>query len=308
MENFNFDAVLDTVKNVQVYPAKKRVELNDKATEIIFSMTRETYQKVLELNAEITLTEKKSKKRGNISSSFHIQNESGYSNFIPLYAFDRAVLSVCVSNWLEGNYYITPGIIYRGLTGKVNDKIDRHINKQQLAAILQSIDKLMVTTYDPQYVEAYKKLGYIKDGEEVEITKSAVLPCYRVKITINGQESHAIFFDRESPLLISAKLKKQLLTYDAELLDVPKQNNTPMVIAVKNYVMHRVQEIKLHKMKATVTFDDVFKKCRIETTKNKQRGREYIEIFFKHLQDKGQIKSFQFNKKRNAFYSVEFTY
>lgn len=309
MENFNFEAVLDTLKNVQIYPAKKRVELNDKATEIIFSMTREMYQKLIELNASVNLHEKKGKKRGDVWSSFQIQNEDGYSNFIPLFAFDRAVLSVCVSNWLEGNRFITPAIIYRGLTGKVNDKIDRHVNKQQLAAILQSVDKLMFTTYDPKLVEAYKKLNYIKDDEEIEITKSAVMPCYRVKAKINGQEVHAIFFDRESPLLISARLKKQLLTYDAELLDVPNQNNTPMIIAIKNYVMHRVQEIKLHKqMRPTLKFEDIFKKCRIAGTKNKQRTREYVEAFFEHLKTKNQIKSFKITKKHNTFYSVEFTH
>ena len=39
-----------------------------------------------------------------------------------------------------------------------------------------------------------------------------------------------------------------MLTYDAELLDIPKQNNSVLNITLKNYAMRRVQEIKLHKL------------------------------------------------------------
>lgn len=120
--NDSLNNVINYIKNVQIYPSKKRVELNDKATKRFFNLTRESYQKLLESNAKATLIEKKNhKKFGNIKSSFSISNENGFSNFIPLDEHDRAVLSVCVSNWLEGNRYITPAIIYRGLTGKVND-------------------------------------------------------------------------------------------------------------------------------------------------------------------------------------------
>ena len=242
--------VLNDIKNVQVYPAKKRVELNDKATKRFFNLTRESYQKLLETKAKATLVEKKNhKKFGTIKSSFSISNEKGFSNFIPLDEHDRAVLSGCVSNWLEGNRYITPAIIYRGLTGKVNDA----------SGNFQSIDRLMFTAYDSQILDTYEKLEYIKleyiDGDDkIVMKKSVVLPCYRVEVTINGQTSDVICFDRKSPFLTQASLKKQMLTYDAELLDVPHQQNTPINIAAKNYVMRRIQEIKLHKMTPTITF------------------------------------------------------
>ena len=72
--------VLNDIKNVQVYPAKKRVELNDKATKRFFNLTRESYQKLLETKAKATLVEKKNhKKFGTIKSSFSISNEKGFS-------------------------------------------------------------------------------------------------------------------------------------------------------------------------------------------------------------------------------------
>ena len=298
--------------NVQVYPAKKRVELNDKATKRFFNLTRESYQKLLESKAKATLIEKKNhKKFGNIKSSFSISNENGFSNFIPLDEHDRAVLSVCVSNWLEGNRYITPAIIYRGLTGKVNDASgNSKPSPVQLKAILQSIDRLMFTAYDPQILDAYEKLEYISGDDKIVIKKSVVLPCYRAEVTVNGQTSDVIYFDRESPFLVQASLKKQMLTYDAELLDVPYQNNSPTIIAAKNYVMRRIQEIKLHKMTPTITFADIFKKCRIENADNKvkQRIRENIIKLFENLKSKNHIKSFEVVKKRNTFYSIKLTY
>lgn len=304
--------VLNDIKNVQIYPSKKRVELNDKATKRFFNLTRESYQKLLETKAKATLVEKKNhKKFGTIKSSFSISNENGFSNFIPLDEHDRAVLSVCVSNWLEGNRYITPAIIYRGLTGKVNDASgNSKPSPVQLRAILQSIDRLMFTAYDPQILEAYEKLEYISGDDKIVMKKSVVLPCYRVEVTINGQTSDVICFDRESPFLLQASLKKQMLTYDAELLDVPNQNNSPTIIAAKNYVMRRIQEIKLHKMTPTITFADIFKKCRIENADNKvkQRVRENIIKLFEHLKSKNHIKSFEVVKKRNAFYSVKLIY
>lgn len=310
--NNSLTNVINEIKNVQIYPAKKRVELNDKATKRFFNLTRESYQKLLESNAKATLVEKKNhKKFGNIKSSFSISNENGFSNFIPLDEHDRAVLSVCVSNWLEGNRYITPAIIYRGLTGKVNDASgNSKPSPVQLRAILQSIDRLMFTAYDPQILDAYEKLEYISGDDKIVIKKSAVLPCYRAEVTINGQTSDVIYFDRESPFLTQASLKKQMLTYDAELLDVPNQNNSPTIIAAKNYVMRRIQEIILHKMTPTITFADIFKKCRIENTSNKTKMdvRKAIEKLFEHLKAKNHIKSFEITKKRNTFYSVKLTY
>ena len=297
-------------KNVQVYPAKKRIEINDKIAKVVFSLPDDNYDKLIEENKSQGVVEVKNhKKFGKVRSSFKLQNSDGYSQKIPPDEFDRAVLSVCVSNWTEGNLYITPAMIYRGLTGKVNKKSDSKPSSDQLAAIIHSIDKLMFTEFDPTVAEVLEQLKYA-NGDEAKIKKSTILPCYRVELTINGQKSDVICFDRESPLYSIAKLKKQLITYDCELLDVPKQQNTPTTIALKNYVMRRVQEIKLHKLTPTLTFNDIFTKCHIENSDNKtkMRAREYVVKFFEHLKSKNVIKNLEVTKKHLAFYSVKFSY
>ena len=299
-----------TAINFQIYPAKKRIEINDKMSKIVFRMNDENYKQLVdEHKTQGVIEVRNHKKFGRITSSFTLQNADGYTDREPLDEFHRAVLSVCIANWLEGNRYITPAIIYRGITGKVNKKSNSKPSKDQLTAIIAAIDKLMFTQFDPNVKEALEQLKYA-NGDEAKITKSALLPCYRAEVTINGQKSDVICFDRRSPLLEISELKKQLITYDAELLDIPNQNNSILNITLKNYVMRRVQEIKLHKLHSTLTFKDIFCKCRIEDAPGeiKRRVREYIKKFFAHLQDKQVIKSFEITKKHNAFYSVKFTY
>lgn len=175
-----------------------------------------------------------------------IQNENGYTQIIELSEFDRAVFGVCISEYLNGNKYTTPAIILRGLTGKVG-KGDAKLSKDQRTAILQSIDKLMFTAFDPNIIDAFEKLNY-DDGSLEKIVKAPVLPSKRVEKTINGQKADVIYFTDESPLLQIAQVKGQILRYDTALLDVPNQNNTPLVIELKNYILRRIVEIKKHKM------------------------------------------------------------
>ncbi len=167
----------------------------------------------------------------------------------------------------------------------------------------------MFTEFDPKIAEAFEQLKYA-NGDEAKIQKSALLPCYRAQVTINGQKSDVICFDRQSPLLNIAELKKQFVTYDADLLDIPKQNNTVLNITLKNYTMRRVQEIKLHKMTPVITFDDIFQKCRLENSSRKKKldARNAIMEFLEYLKSQSEIKNFELTKRGNSFYSVKFFY
>jgi hypothetical protein len=299
------------IENVQVYPSKIRIELNDKATKVLFNIAPEYYAQMIQDNKGHGIIEKKHhKKHGKVRSNFHIFNENGYTVIVELNEFDRAVLSVCISEWQVGNRYITIPMILRGLIGKVGASTGFRVYKDQRTAILQSIDKLMFTAYDPNMIDAFQKLNYDGDGKIEKVTKSAILPCYRVEKTINGQKTDIIYFDRESPLFTIASLKKQILSYNVTLLDVPNQNNTPLVITLKNYSMRRIVEIKHHKMTPTLTLDDIFSKCRIndDQRKVKEHARESLDKFFAHLQSKGEIKSYEWVKKGNKIHSIKFTY
>ncbi len=297
--------IAQEIQNVQIYPSTTRVEPNDKVTKLTFNFNAETYEELITGDGFGVIETKRHKKFGEITSSFKIR--SIYNE--PLTEFDRAVLAVCTSEMCAGNLYTTPNIIYRGLTGKIGE-VAAIPYANQLSAILHSVNKLMGTKYTSKIADAFKILGY-GDGDFV-IKDSMILPAVIVDITVNGQRvENAIYFDRESPLWILADAKSQVIRYDANLLNVPNQQNTPMNIMLKNYVCRRVHEIKLHKqMTPTVTLEDIFRKTRISdaSRKTKMDARNTVKTFFEHLQTRGAVKSFEFVKRGNQIHAVKFTF
>ena len=297
-----------TIENVQIYPSTKRLVPNFKLVKVTQKLPDNQFSKMINGKKGGIIEKKNHKNTGDIVTTYTISNLAGYDNTDPLNVIDYSVLSVCASEFDVGNRHTTAAIILRGLIGKVG-KAHKGIRPRpdQYRAIINSVKKLMFTGIEIDLSVTNEKLNY--DGKK-KIT-SALLPAKIVETSINGQVvEDVIYFLDESPLMEIARSRKQIITYDAEILDVPNQNNTPLVIALKNYIIIRVLEIKLHKMTPTLTLDNIFQNCRIENhdKKTKLRAREYIDDFFKHLQAKDVIKSFEFVKKGNKFYSVKFTF
>ncbi len=312
MTNFA-DSVRDALQNVHFKPTRTRVELNDKATKKYFNLDAETYDFLINKHGTYNIVEKKNhKKHGKVRTPTTLSNADGYSNVKPLNEFDRAVQCAIISEQLAGNRYTTPAIIFRALVGKVGEVgVTPSVNQEK--AILESIDKLMFTRFNADTAKSFEILKY-PNGDEIKLKKSAILPACIVDAKINGQViDNVIFFDRESPLYLIANAKNQIIRYDAKLLDVPNMNNTPMIITIKNYVIRRICEIKLHKQLAkTLTFDDIFQKCRIDKASNKTKfdARNIIFRFLQHLIDHNFIDSFDIVKNKNGkkFYAVTFTF
>ena len=292
---------------IQLYPSKIRVEPNDKATKFLFGMSDVDNDELLN-GATYNVVEKKNlKKVGNIKSPFQLVNSDDCQDINPLNPYDRAVLSVCISEQLAGNPCTTPAIIYRGITGKVNKGHDAKPHPLQRACILASVKKLIGKTFSSDISQLCKYLKY-NDGSPM-IFHSAILPACYIEAYVGGKDVTTIFFDRTSPLYSIADIKNQVLRYDVSLLDVPNQQNTAMNIALKNYTMCRVQETKLHKqLKPILTFDDIFKKCHIinASRKTKLDARNTIEEFFQHLQVNNIIRDFELTKFRQNFHSITF--
>ncbi|MBR0288658.1 MAG: hypothetical protein IJQ82_06745, partial [Selenomonadaceae bacterium] len=136
-------------------------------------------------------------------------------------------------------------------------------------------------------------------------------PANRITATINSRDSIVIQLTDESPLWQVACLKNQFLSFDATLLNVPNQQNTKMNIELKNYVMHRIVEVKAHsQLPHTITFDDLFFKCRLEnaTRKKKLDARNTVTTFLEHLKSEKFIKSFELVKHGISFYSIKFNF
>lgn len=292
-----------------------RIVPNCKLAKVTANHTEKQFGKLLEGNKRGIIEKKNHKKHGAIVTDYYIVNAKGYDDTDPLTFFDYCVLSVCISEMANGNMCTTPAVILRGLTGKTRKNADGVsvnngvVNPDQRDAILHSITKLMGTVIKVDNTKVNEALGY--NGGNPEVVTDTILPCRYVTSLVNGQPvDDTIYFDRQSVIFKFADQRNQIIRYDTELLDVPKQQNTPLNIALKNYVILRVMEIKLHKMTPTITFNDIFKKARIDGKPNylKLRARETVEKFFKYLQSKDVIKSFELIKQGKKFYDVNFTF
>lgn len=302
--------ILPIKKSVKVNPSKIIYIPNDRFAKKLFNLSDDDFHNACQ--EPIKLIEiKNHKKFGKISSPFLIIVDENLSFTLsePLDQFDFDVLIVCISEYHAGNRYITPAIIYRSLTGKIG-RCGTEPSKDQLAAIMQSLEKLMFLKIEITINELCEKADY-NEKKNFHIV-APILPAeYITETIINGKSSTVIHLLEESPIWRIACLKNhQVLSFNAEILDIPRQQNTRLNIMVKFYVLRRVLEIILHNLTSTITFSDVFKNCRIETADNKTklRAREFMLAFFEHLKTKGIIKSFELTKKGNTFYSIKFTY
>ena len=304
------DSVLRTLKNYQIKPARTRVEINDKTVKVIFNIKEASYERSLKGGKTRIIEKRNHPKHGNIYAPYTIRNAEGYDDMKPLTEFERDVLSVCISECCNGTYFITPAIIFRALVGKVGE-VGVVPSKDQKAAIVHAVEKLQKTKFNKIFAEAYDLLNYKTNG--VTIGEDPLLPSKIAPAKINGQPYEVIFFNRESPLFFHANIKNQIVRYDAHLLDVPNMNNTPRIISIKNYIMRRICEIKLHKqLTPALRFDTIFKNCRIDNLdrKSKSNARNIIFRFFEHLKQHGVIDSYEVNKNKmgNVYHSISFTY
>ena len=290
----------------RIRPSRIRVEINDKLAKVIFKLRDEDSNDLLKGERYEIIEKRNLKGHGEILTAFKILNAAGYQVLRPFTMFDRFVLAVCISEWLAGNRYTTVAIIYRALTGKIGT--DAQPSVTQRKSIIESLEILMSRLVDYGAEEVCTVMGY-NNGNPF-YGKGTLLPANYVDFSaVNGDNDTLIFFTDEPPLLKMAQAKKQLISYDAYLLNISGQQNTPMNIAAKNYTMLRIQEISLHKqLTPTITFKDVFKKLRIENAhaEIKRRVREFMVAFFEHLKTEGVVKSFEVVKHGNTFYGIKF--
>lgn len=296
--------------NIQNVPSKIIYFPNDVLAKKLFNLTEDDFKKACQESIDLVEI-KKHKKFGKITSPFKIivDDNAIFTLSEPVDQFDFDVLIICISEYYIGNRYITPAIIYRGLTGKVGT--DAMPSKDQLAVIMHSVEKLMRLQIDISMTDYCQKLN-CNDGHSLRIVANLLPSEYSTETTINGREATIIHLLAESPIWrIACHIKNhQVLSFKADLLNIPHQQNTAMNIKVKHYVLRRILEIISHNLTATITFADVFKNCRLESEPRviKLRVREFMTELFEYFKSKELIKDYTINKRGRAFYSISFTY
>lgn len=279
------------------------VSPNDKLTRTLFNLSADEYFDALQRGISIAVTEIISRGK-KIQTHFKL-NGGGFAALKgPLNEFDRAVFDVCNSAREEGFIGLTRDSLFRALTGSGH----RSPRPNQATAIVESLERLM-TVIKIDFSQARDKMPKYNSVKPNLI--SPILPCKILhNVLVNGQLTSLIKFTDESPLMTIARAKKQIITSPVSLHDITNQNNTPLIVMIKSYVIRRVLEIILHNLTTTITFADIFKHCDLINANRwqKQDARKIIIGVMENLKSKDIIKSFEFTKKGDTFYSITITF
>ena len=283
----------------------KLITLNDKLAKTLFSLPADEYYDSLQNGTSIAVNEIIS--RGKKIQSYFKLKSGGFATLKrPLNEFDRAVFDACNSARAANFRGITPDSLFRTLVGGKNK--NTRLSPDQSATIFDSLERLM-TIVEIDFSQTCEKIPKYNSAPG-KIT-AQILPCQILEnVLVNGQIATFIEFTDESPLVKIARAKKQILTYPVSVLNIPKQNNTPLITIIKSYVIRRVLEIIAHNMTPTITFADVFKHCELpDANRFQQRdARKIILDVMKRLQSDDIIKSFEMIKKDGSYYSVTITF
>lgn len=277
---------------------------NDKLTKTLFSLPADEYYDAIQKGISIAVTEIISRGK-KIQTHFKL-NGGGFATLKrPLNEFDRAIFDICNSAREEGFFGLTRDSLFRALIG---GKTNQYPRPNQAAAIVESLERLM-TIIKIDFNQTREKIPKYNSVPAQII--SPILPCIVLNnVLVNGQLTSLIKFTDESPLITIASAKKQIITSPVSLRNITNQNNNPLVIMIKSYLIRRVLEIILHNLTPTITLADIFKHCNLtDADRFQQRNaRKIILDIIESLKSKGVIKSFEFTKKDGSYYSVSITF
>ena len=287
-------------KKLQLFPSKNFVFLTDKLKKNIFDLTQKNYE-----NREIIES-----KKPLILTALNIYFSTEFKNKPYLTGYDQIIFDACISEQHHGNEFTTPAIIHRAIGGS---KTKLTLAEQE--KILNSVRKLATTFIDFDMSDVCEHFKY---NEGKSFTYSGyLLPAEFLSAYVNGQLSSAVIhFIQNSPLLDVAKMKKQLISCDNLLLEVPSTNINENILAVKGCLLRRILSIKgshnpkrgkrVSKLCPVILFDSIFEQCELlDADRNrKSEYRNAVEKFLNHFKSCGLISDWHFEKKGNKFYSI----
>ena len=301
-----YETILDSfeVEKFQTnFQLETLISANDKLTKVLFNLSANEYLDALQKGVGINVNEKiiRGKK---VQTRFFLKGSGKIVLARPLNEFDRSVFDVCNSAREAGLIGITRNSLFRVLTG--SGRLKPRPNQE--TAILESLERLM-TIIKIDFGNTRDKMPKYNNAPASLL--SPILPCKILdNVLVNGQPTTFIKFTDESPLITIARAKKQLISSSAALREIPNQNNTPLVIMIKSYLIRRVLEIIAHQMTPTITLTDIFNHCELinSTKRQQQQARKTITDIMEHLKTQRTVKSFEMIKKAGSYYGISINY
>lgn len=222
-------------------------------------------------------------------------NEAGKP--LPRYnSFDKAVFTACYSIQAAGNLATTTDIIFANMTGKG----DRGRPTQEMRRkIKDSIIKMSGCWVRIDIEAVNAEFGY---NAPRTIYEGQLLYAKFEETRINGKTvKDAVFFLDKSPLIQVAEIKKQILSYPRELLDVPVSASEDSIV-VREELLRRIHLILNHEQTPSILFESVLEPIGYATMSKSEKLRERRKIF--KMMDKwkadGLFKDYSVEKAGNT--------
>lgn len=236
------------------------------------------------------LTSKKgSKKEAVVYAGISFDEEDGMRITRQIDPYDKRVYIAVGGLFNGGNPIFSASQIYRAMG---NEGQPSSADVQRINA---SLDKMGAARL------------YIDSAEEVTVNKgykcfkydAPLLPFERMSAYIDNTLCEvAIHLFKEPPLITFAKERKQITQIPRKLLTSPI-SKTNANLTIEDYLLERIGRMKSPKSNANrkINLSTLFDKCRITTTKQKQRTPEKVKKYLEHYKKTGWIKGYTEDKE-----------
>ena len=295
-------------KKVQIRRRKKRVVPCDKLSSKLFSFPPEEFAAIINNKEECGCREgfKNGKK---IVTPYWLKLIGEYESLLPPEPFDREVLFACISAYEQGKKFVTVRTTLHDLSGGNQTRV----RKEQFAAIRDAFNKLMSLRIEidlEPLLKAYPKYkANHKGGKRLVGT---LLPCQYIEDKTKRQQILMVELLGESPLMTVAKVKNQILCYDATPLDIAGQNNTQGIITVKNWLLRRIEQIGGSKkrkrgLNSSILFDTLYAECGLAdaSKESKRNARKAITDILSAFKAEGVIREFEFEREGQRYRAIK---
>lgn len=211
--------------------------------------------------------------------------------------FDRHVLAACIAEQLFGNKITTVNAIWKNMSGE-----NREPEPKMRHKILWSIEKMSLIRLRISLKETFEQLQSLRKNKLRCTSKleyvGYLLPCEIAPAVVNKfNVVDAIKFLEETPLLYEyASWKRQAYTIQSNLLPSPSVRNTDLGMAMKHYILLRVNEMKRSDNTAasSMLLNSIIQYCdgNLSDRKLRKRVRDSAYSYLTELKDKQEILDF----------------
>lgn len=263
-----------------------------------------------EAGAELNVKGKKEKGQARTAVSLNYEGE-GVSINKQLTQFDREVHNAITTLFVAGNTNITIAQIWEQLSGS-----NKSPNPKQAEEVRESVDKQRFTKIKIDFTEEARGRELTDmDGNPVTkfVYEGYFVNADKARIrTANGREIEGYIVNKAPALYVHGSALRQVITYDAKLLDTSEAGqNTRENIVIKNYLLRRIGEMKgKSKWERRIKYETVYKVAGYEgegspDKKQRKRINDYVLECMKIWQAHGHVSGFREYKEGRTRAGVE---